>query len=87
MSHQIKLGPQFENFVDEMIEKGRYKSVDEIAQAAFKLLYEQEKHRPGRMVELPENPSLSSLNTFMDDNLEELIAMLDAKESAQQNKS
>ncbi len=46
----------------------------------YRLLQEQERSNSGRLVELPNNPSLSPLNTFMDDNLQDLMAMLDAKE-------
>ncbi|NKB60886.1 MAG: hypothetical protein GKR95_01665 [Gammaproteobacteria bacterium] len=80
MIHQIKLTPKLEHFVNEMIERGRYGSVDELMEAALELLQEQERSNSGRLVELPNNPSLSSLNTFMDDNLQDLMAMLDAKE-------
>ncbi|NKB76963.1 MAG: hypothetical protein GKR96_07900 [Gammaproteobacteria bacterium] len=85
-THQIELESHLEDFVNELIEQGKYESRNQVILAGLELLHKQEKSEspsqfPGQLVELPNNPSISSLNTFMDDNLQDLMAMLDAQEA------
>ena len=45
------------------------------------------QNAPGQQVDLPDKVSVAALNTFMDDNLQALIAMLDAKEAEQEDET
>jgi len=45
MSHSLKLTPEMERFAEEQVHAGNFKSVDEVARAAFSLLRENAHRR------------------------------------------
>lgn len=45
MSHPLRLTPEMERFAEEQVHAGNFKSVDEVARAAFSLLRENARRR------------------------------------------
>lgn len=52
MSHSLKLTPEMERFAEEQVHAGNYKSLDEVARAAFSLLRENARRRDAVRQEL-----------------------------------
>ncbi len=52
MPSSYSLGSQFETFVREQVETGRYQSASEVIRAGLRLLQDQEELRARRLAEL-----------------------------------
>lgn len=79
MKRSYRLEPRFEAFVRQLVESGRYQSIDEVVEAGLRLLQEQEAVRAGGVARLRRLAEEGRLGGLSDEDGDRLLDRLEAE--------